>query len=98
MLQRVNDPQILSAVAKRRALRALLPARRKRTRVARGDEQFDNDHQLRACAVLSRLLPALTYGILGDEDVNENAEVWTPERIEALERLERSRSRTAEDC
>ena len=81
----------MAAALRRRILCALPPAIDKLAAAARGERVFDDDHQLRSCMALARLVPAL----LGPppesppppRDIFEGLE-WTPERREALQFLD----------
>lgn len=70
----LHDPALMREVVRRCALRALPTALHKLARVARGVEQFENDHQLRACALLARLAPVLVAGRDAEQIQAEDAE------------------------
>jgi hypothetical protein len=86
----------LAAALRRRILLALPPAIDKLAAAARGERVFDDDHQLRSCMALARLVPAL----LGPppesppppRDIFEGLE-WTPERRAALQFLDEAAAR-----
>ena len=66
MSQSIIDARTLQRELRGRMLRSVGPAIKRLARAARGDAEFGNDHELRACIALARLAPALLFANAAD--------------------------------
>ena len=96
----LRDPEQMRGALARKVLAAALGSVSRLARAARGATDFDNDHQIRACVALARLVPAMFGPATHAQDALFDPQPWTPQRVRSLEKLielsNQTREQTAE--